>query len=204
MTFQRTKKYEEYAYVLDVLRPERAMIPPQVSLGREEMLVHLIGDEFFTLLEATVPGKNMPSTNDRLYVGKDVPRHILRIIRRIFYNDLTQQAKADLESVVTKIVTSSEGRFIHFFNNANPVTPRLHSLELIHGVGKKSLEKILEEREQQLFRDYEDLKKRAGIADPVKSVVRRILDELTNQDMKYYLFAREPYQPAEEKTTRIR
>jgi putative nucleotide binding protein len=128
----------------------------------------------------------------RIYIGKDIPRNILRIIRRIRYDDLTQNAKNELPSIVRKIVETDEARFIEFFNKSTPVTPRMHALELIPGIGKKIAMKILEEREIQPFTGYEDLKKRIGLQDPVKALTNRILYELMNTEERYRIFVREP------------
>ena len=43
-------------------------------------------------------------------------------------NHLTPTAKNELQSVVEKIVSENESRFIDYFNSAQPMTPRVHSL----------------------------------------------------------------------------
>lgn len=189
----RQKKYEDFAYVLDVFpASEMRSRAPNILIHRDECVAQLIGEEFFTLLEAAVPREHKPLVGTRIYVGKDVPRSLLRILRRINYGDLTENAKNELENVVRKIVESNEKRFIEFFNKSTPVTPRMHALELIPGIGKKIAMKVLSEREIKPFESYEDLKRRAGIQDPVKFLVQRILEELSNPEERYRLFVREP------------
>lgn len=156
------------------------------------MVAQLLGEQFFTLLEAAVSQRHRPPVGTRIYVGKDVPRSILRIVRRIDYEDLTQAAKNELENAVRTIVESEEKRFIEFFNTSTPVTPRMHALELIPGIGKKIAMKIIEEREVHPFTGYDDLKQRAGVQDPVKALVQRILHELMDREERHRLFVREP------------
>ncbi len=189
----RPKKYEDFAYVLDIFpASELRSHAPNIVVHRDEYVVQMIGEGFFTLLEAAVPKEHQPKIGTRIYVGKDVPRNLLRILRRINYDDLTERAKEELEETVTKIVQSNEKRFVEFFNTCIPVTPRMHALELIPGIGKKIAMKILSEREIRPFESYEDLKKRIGIQDPVKALVQRILEELTEPEKKHRLFVRQP------------
>ena len=189
----RPKKYEDFAYVLDIFpASELRSHAPNIVVHRDEYVVQMIGEGFFTLLEAAVPKEHQPKIGTRIYVGKDVPRNLLRILRRINYDDLTERAKEELEEAVTKIVQSNEKRFVEFFNTCIPVTPRMHALELIPGIGKKIAMKILSEREIRPFESYEDLKKRIGIQDPVKALVQRILEELTEPEKKHRLFVRQP------------
>lgn len=189
----RQKKYEDFAYVLDVFpASELRAQAPNIIVQRDENVIQLIGEDFFTLLEAATPKGNNPAAGTRLYIGKDVPRNILRILRRISYDDLTINARMNLEGVLLKILEENEKRFVDFFNNARPLTPRMHSLELIPGIGKKIALKIIEEREAKPFESYEDLKKRVGLQDPVKAIQQRILEELRNPREKYRLFVRAP------------
>lgn len=174
----------------------------QVAIHRNEVIAQLIGEEYFTLLEAAISERYRPKPGIRLYIGKDVPRGIIRIIGRISYNDLTDNAKLEMENVVQKIVESNEQRFVNFFNTCNPISPRLHALELIPGIGKKLVQKILTEREKKLFENFEDIRARGGLPDPVKAVTKRIMEELTGQDTRYYLFIREPPSYTEGKPTR--
>lgn len=189
----KQKKYEDFAYLLDIFPPpQHHQLQHNIAISRHELIGQLLGEQFFTLLEAAINEKHKPMIGVRIYIGKDTPRNILRIIRRIRYDDLTQNAKNELPNVVRKIVEADEARFIEFFNKSTPVTPRMHALELIPGIGKKIAMKILEERESQVFTGYEDLKKRVGLQDPVKAIVNRILDELSNPEERYRMFVREP------------
>jgi len=189
----RQKKYEDFAYVLDVF-PSSEFRPTttSITISKNELIAQLLGEEFFTLLEAAVSPKHKPLVGTRIYVGKDVPRSILRIIRRINYDDLTQNARNELENAVRTIVETNEQRFVEFFNTSMPVTPRMHALELLPGVGKKIAMKILSEREREPFKSFEDIKRRMNLQDPVELLVKRIIHELTDREERHRLFVRDP------------
>lgn len=185
-SFGQRKLYEEYAYILDIYSPDPYRSLPYIA--KNEEILQLIGENFFTLLEAAA-WKGRFSIGMRVYIGKDISKQVLRIIRRISYNELTLNAKGELEQIVQKIVISNERKFVEFFNKANPLTPRLHALELLPTIGKKSLRKILDEREKEEFKSFEDIKNRANISDPIKLITRRIIEEISNSTEKYRIFS---------------
>ena len=152
-------------------------------------VIQMIGEEYFTLLEASPKRDADYNIRDRIYVGKGDRALVGHILGRINYDDLTSAAKAELPPVVEEIVQSNEQRFIEFINNSPSLTPRMHSLELIPGIGKRIMFQILELRERHPFRSYEDLKDRVSLTDPVKLIARRVLEELSTEQ-KYYLFVR--------------
>jgi len=186
----RLKKFETHAYVLDYL--------PHGKIGRHrehfrpEPLIQLLGKSYFTLLEATPRTGFTLSPHERVYVGKEKFRNkISHIIGRIEYDELTSAARSELPIIVDEIVIKDEPRFLNFFNTAQAVTPRMHSLELIPGIGKKYTWRILDTREKRLFISFQDVKERTEIPDPAKLIVKRILEELS-QSSKYRLFVRPP------------
>lgn len=97
----------------------------------------------------------------------------------------------ELSGTVEKIVINREKWFINFFNTAQAITPRMHALELIPGIGKKYMWQILDERDRKPFQNLEDLQNRANMPTPSKLITRRILEELSG-DSKYRLFTRAP------------
>lgn len=144
------------------------------------------------MLEVAVNEKFRPKLGTRFYIGRDVPREILRIVRRIDFSDLTETAVANLEPAIYKIVEENPKRFLDFMNNSGLLTPRMHALELVPGIGKKMLQKFLMEREASRFTSFEDVKNRTGLPNPVEAIVKRIVQELKNREEKYRLFVREP------------
>ena len=94
----------------------------------------------------------------------------------------------ELENVINKLVEEREKEFVEFFNKCGPISTRLHTLEILPGIGKKHMWDILEARKEKPFESFEDIKKRVKlIPDPKQSIVRRILEELQEKD-KYKLF----------------
>lgn len=184
------KRYEEYAYVIDFLPHGRPGFRPQGKAGyRAGALVQLVGDEFFTLLEALVKDGVTLKPHDRVYVGKESREEITYIIGRIGYEELTAAAKMELPAVINRIVLSRERSFVDFFNNSRAVTPRMHALELIPGIGKKYMWQVINERERKPFESYDDLQKRTELPSPIKLITKRVLEELAG-DSKYRLFTR--------------
>ena len=83
--------------------------------------------------------------------------------------------------MVSTIVRNNEERFVNYINNAQPLTPRKHSLELIPGIGKTYLKVIIDEINKKKFDDYDDLELRAGIKEPVNHLTKRIIEEISGQ-----------------------
>ena len=184
------KRYEEHAHVLDFLPHGRPGMRVQGRAGyRAGALVQLVGEEFFTLLEALVKDDATLKPHDRVYVGKESREEITYIIGRIGYEELTATAKMELPTAINNIVLSRERWFVDFFNNARAITPRMHALELIPGIGKKYMWQVINERERKPFTSYEDLQKRTELPSPVKLITKRILEELGGEG-KYRLFTR--------------
>ena len=81
-----------------------------------------------------------------------------------------------------------EKKFVDFFNKAQPLTTRMHTLELLPGLGKKHMWEILEQRDEKLFESFEEIKKRIKlIPDPKKIIIKRIFSELMGEE-KYNIF----------------
>lgn len=184
------KRYEEYAYVLDFLQHGKPGFRPTGRAGyRAGALIQCVGEEFFTLLEALVKEALILKPGDHVYVGKDSREEVTYIIGRIGYDELTASAKAELPSVISKIVSNREKWFVNFFNTARAITPRMHALELIPGIGKKYMWQVINDRERKPFESFEDLQKRTELPNPVKLITKRVMEELEG-DSKYRLFTR--------------
>ncbi|GIU71545.1 MAG: DNA-binding protein [Candidatus Nitrosocaldaceae archaeon] len=169
------RKYEEYAYVLDVLPNSRS----KTVKGREGLIIQAIGEDKLTLLELL----GMPNMDfeigERLYIGKEGRTKVISVLGRLDYNSLTSAAKDELPYIIENIVKNNEKKFIDYINHAQPLTPRIHSLELIPGIGKTYLMQILNEREKKPFESFEDLQQRTGIREPIKIIAKRIHEEIS-------------------------
>lgn len=178
--------YEENAYILDYLRFGK---PGTRGKFRAGAVVQMIGESYFTLLEANVRSGSELKPLDRVYVGKKARQEITYILGRISYDELTANARMELDRVLEKIVLSKEKWFVNFFNVAQPITPRMHALELIPGIGKKYMWNILDGRDKRPFESFEDLQNRVNVPSPAKLIAKRIIEELSGES-KYRLFTR--------------
>jgi putative nucleotide binding protein len=184
------KRYEENAYVLDFLAHGKPGTRPTGRAGyRAGALIQCVGDEFFTILEALVREELVIKPGDKVYVGKDSRSEVTYIIGRIGFEELTASAKSELPSVISKIVETREKWFVNFFNTARAITPRMHALELVPGIGKKYMWQVINERERKPFESFADLQKRTELPNPVKLITKRVMEELEG-DSKYRLFTR--------------
>jgi putative nucleotide binding protein len=95
----------------------------------------------------------------------------------------------ELPAALEKIVLNRETWFVNFFNNAHAITPRMHALELIPGIGKKYMWQIIDERDRKPFKNFEDLQQRANMPNPAKLIAKRIFEELASES-KHRLFTR--------------
>lgn len=183
----RPRLYEEYAYVLDFLSYGRPSTERQRRVAAPT--VQVIGETYFTLLEAELKPGAVATPHERIYVGRERREKIERVMGRISYQELTASAKAELQPVLEKLIGNQEERFVGFFNVSQPVTPRMHALELLPGIGKKSMWQIVNAREKKPFDTFKDIQERTSISDPVRILARRIVDELSGEG-KYRLFSR--------------
>jgi putative nucleotide binding protein len=184
------KRYEENAYVLDFLPHGKPGFRPTGRAGyRAGALIQSVGEEFFTLLEALVKEGLTLKTGDRVYVGKESREEVTYIIGRIGFDELTAAAKSELPGVIGRIILNREKWFVNFFNTARAVTPRMHALELVPGIGKKYMWQVINERTRKPFESFEDLQKRTELPNPVKLITKRVMEELEGES-KYRLFTR--------------
>jgi putative nucleotide binding protein len=183
------KKFEEYAFVLDFL--PRGYPDDTRPLFRKEPIVQAIGDTYFTLLELVPRRGARFEPHESVFIGRDKREKIDHVKRRITHDDLTATARSELPFIIEMLVGKAEQRFVHFFNNSRPLTTRMHSLELLPGIGKKFMWQILKERQKALFTSFQDIAERTHIRSPKDLIIKRILAELRQED-KYSLFTRKP------------
>jgi putative nucleotide binding protein len=168
---------DDYIIVLDFLPHGKP------SERRAEPLVQGLGDKYFNLLEVVVKDGVTVKPKEKLYIGEDKREQVKYIRGRIKYEELTVYAKDILEETITELVSSDEKRFVDIFNKANALTTRMHSLELMQGVGKKHLWRIIEERKKKPFETFKELHERVEmLSDPKKMVIKRIITELEGSD----------------------
>jgi putative nucleotide binding protein len=172
------KKYEEYAYVLDFIPRGKS----SVIKGREGPIVQAIGEERLILLELLAMENKEFEIGERVKIGREGREKILSVLGRLRYEDLTAEAKTSLPQVVEIIVKQNERKYVSYFNELQPITPRLHALELIPGIGKTFTRQILEIREKQPFTSFDDIQQRVGLREPAKLIAKRIVEEISGNE----------------------
>src|SRR3989344_4515801 len=176
---------EETAIVLDFL-PHGYPFDTKPGYARTA-IAQAIGKAHFTLLEL-IPKKGVfLNQHEEVYIGEGKRDKIHHVSCKLALDKLTQTARIELEHIIASLVKDNEQKFVEFFNKCGPVTSRRHQLELIPGIGKKHMLQLLEEREKEVFKSFEDIKKRVKLLpDPENAVIKRILSEINNED-KYKL-----------------
>ncbi|WP_418285952.1 DUF655 domain-containing protein [Halorubrum sp. DTA46] len=153
---------------------------------RKSPVAYGLGTESFRLYELALDDEADVSVSDRIALdGPLVGRY-----REMSFDDITRNAAAEVEYAVADIVESDERRFVDFYNEAGPITLRLHQLNLLPGIGKKLRNGILDERKRGPFESFEEVSERvSGLHRPREVIVERIVEEIQEEDLKYRRFA---------------
>jgi putative nucleotide binding protein len=175
--FTQPRKYEEYAYVLDFVERGKS----STVRGRDGIMVTGIGEDRLTLLEILGVPDSSFEVGERIYIGKEGRTKVLSVLGKMVYQKISSTAQNELEGVVEIIVNQNEKKFIDYINSSQPLTPRIHALELIPGIGKTYMKLMLEEREKKKFESFDDLQNRVGLKEPIKQICKRILEEITGE-----------------------
>jgi len=171
------RKYEEYAYVLDY----ESRAKSTTVRGRTGIIVVALGEERLTLLEILGIENSTFDVGERIYIGKEGRTKVQSVLGKMDYVKISGSAKDEIPTVVESIVTKNEAKFVDYINNAQPLTPRIHALELIPGVGKTYLNGIIKEREKGQFESFVDIEKRVGLKEPIKHLSQRIIEEVSGE-----------------------
>lgn len=177
---------ESYAQLLDFLPNGR-----QTEHGfHREPLALAVGESDLKLLELVPrPGAAL-AAGQRIAlvpVGGVAPP-IDHVRRRLAFDELSSTARGELPMALERIVLSEAPRFLRFFNEAPAVSRRFHLLELLPGIGKKTMQTIVDERRRAPFSSFADLAERTHLKNPERLVVARIEAELSGVEDKYRLF----------------
>lgn len=175
---------EDYAIILEYL-------PYGYPLeGKMMPLAQAIGELNLTLLELVPRSGVSLEIGERVYIGEGKRDKIYYILGRLNREKLTEPAKNPLSEFIQKIIKGREKEFVDFFNKSEAINKRVHQIELLPGFGKKHMKEILKAREEKLFEDFEDMKKRiSNLPDPEKAIEKRIIKELIECE-RYKLFAK--------------
>jgi putative nucleotide binding protein len=177
---------EEVVIVLDFL-PNGYPFDTR-PMHRKTPIVQALGKDHFTLLEL-VPKKGIfLQPYEEVYIGEGKRDKIHHIIGKLDVSKLTTTAKSEMNYVVQDLVKKTEHKFVEFFNKSQPLTTRMHQLELIPGLGKKHMWEIIEKRDEKPFESFADIKSRVKLMpDPEKAIIKRIVSEIEGNE-KHKLF----------------
>ena len=180
---------EQYAYIIDFLPTGHAEDTRPIHL--RQPLAQALGAEYFILLELSVKENARVEIENRVFVGKGERDVVKHVERRLSYEELTHSAKIELPYMIEKIVKENEAKYVDFYNIAQPITTRLHMLELLPGIGKKMMWAIIDERKKGKFKSFADVETRVkGLHHPEKLIAKRIEDEIQDQNIKYRMYAK--------------
>jgi putative nucleotide binding protein len=149
-----------------------------------------LGVEFLTLLELIPKREIFLQPHQEVYIGEGKRDNIHHIKGRISPEKLTSTARGELLHAIEKAVEEKEAKFVEFFNKAQPLSMRMHQLELLPGLGKKHMWEVITERKGKPFTSFEDLKERVKLLpDPKNIIIKRILSEIEGKE-KYRVFTK--------------
>ncbi len=160
--------------------------------GKNKPIAMLLVDDLTDLsLLWAIPKYNVTlSRGQRVYIGFGKRDEIGSVVGKADPSVLSEDSMQFLREKVREMVNNNEKYFIDILNRLGPVNIRLNAFELIPGIGRKLVEKIMEERNKSLFTSYEDFNKRTGAPFNIaEKIVERIIDEFSNKD-KYKIFTK--------------
>ncbi len=180
---------EQFAYIIDFLPTGHAEDTRPIHLRKP--LAQALGAEFFILLELSVKEGARVEIESKVFVGKGERDIVKHVEKRLRYDELTPSAKVELPYMIEKTVKENEAKYVEFFNAAQPITTRLHMLELLPGIGKKMMWAIIDEHKKGKFTSFADIEARIkGLHHPDTRIAKRIEQEIQDEQMKYRMFAR--------------
>ena len=189
----KNNKKEEYAIILDYLPKGYG----NVTKPKGKPVSQAIGTEFFTFFQLA-PKKDIDlEIQDKVYIGKGKRDKIYRVLGKLDTENLTTTSRIELRYAMEAIVDSNEEKYVDFFNTAGTISWDLHGLGLIPGIGPKTVNEILKERERKKFKSYDDIEKRvSAIKDVRELIINRVYEELdfspSRRKHRFYLFTQEP------------
>jgi len=180
------REKEEKATVLDFL-PNGYPFDERPSYMKTP-IAQALGNEHFVLLEL-VPKKDIHlQPYEEVYIGEGKRDKIHHIIGKLPISKLTATGKSEMDYIIKDLIKKKEQRFVDFFNNARPLSTRMHQLELLPGLGKKHMWQVVEARNEKPFENFADIKKRVKLMpDPEKVIIKRISQELQGSE-KHRIF----------------
>ncbi|ERG98389.1 MAG: putative RNA-binding protein [Haloquadratum sp. J07HQX50] len=162
---------------------------PDRPRSQQEPIAYGIEEEDFRLYQLTFETDADVSIGDRVVIGPTEARKAVDGFRQVGYDALSTTGQNELKYAVEEIIQSDEDRFVSFYNEAQPITLRLHQLNLLPGIGKKLRNDILDQRKRGPFSSFSEIEQRiTGLHNPAEILAERILEEIRENDLKYNVF----------------
>ncbi|MBI4151664.1 DUF655 domain-containing protein [Candidatus Woesearchaeota archaeon] len=181
---QKKEIREERAIVLDFLPHGYPFEEGTMKMP----IAQALGLGHLSILELIPKKEVFLQPQQEVYIGEGKREEVHHVKGRIPTDKLTSTAQAELQHAVEKVVEQQEQRFIEFFNKAQPLSMRMHQLELLPGLGKKHMWEIVEARKVRPFTSFDDLKERVKLLpNPKQVVIKRIISEIEGKE-KYKVF----------------
>ncbi|MGC8516611.1 MAG: DUF655 domain-containing protein [Candidatus Acidifodinimicrobium sp.] len=172
---------DEYAYVLEYF-------PYGMSDSKDRRPSAILLTESLDLLLASVKKEGKIDVGKKVYIGEGKRDDIHHIISRIPLSKVGEKGRELLNEILDKKIVEDEKRFVDIINRLGPINVKLHSLELIPGIGSKTFQKVISERTKSPFTGYDDINKRVELQFDIRRSIReRIISELNEAD-KYRIF----------------
>lgn len=174
---------EDYAVILDYL--PLGYVKEGMASFKKKPIAQAIGTENFTLLEL-IPKEGVDiEIHEKVYIGSGKRDKVNRVKGKLDFENLTATSRVEIDYVIGEIISAHEDKYVQFFNEAGPLSTRLNKLELLPGIGKKVMWEIIEEREKEPFKSFEDLSNRVPLlSHPVETLAKRIRQELDTTQVK--------------------
>ena len=195
MSNKNNIKKEENAIILDYL--SRGYVKRSMTNYEGKPIAQAIGTDFFTFLELAPKRGVDLEIQEKVYIGKGKRDKIYRVLGKLDSENLTATSRIELVYVIEDIVVLNEEKYVEFFNTAGSISWDLHALGLLPGIGQKTVNLILKEREKKKFESFEDIENRvSAIKDVRKLIIKRIYEELGLSDSRrkhqVYVFTQGP------------
>ncbi len=172
---------DEYAYILEYL-------PYGMADSKDRRPSAIALTESLGLLLVVLKKDVKVQPGQKVYIGEDKREEVHHIVERIPPDKLSSAGSLLLKERIHQIVIENEKKYVELINKLGPINVRLHAINLIPGMGKKTGQKVLSERTLKPFESYQEIKERVGLSTTMdKAIEDRIMEELYNKD-KYKIF----------------
>lgn len=182
----RPKQHELIGSIIEVNKDFLPSNSQRGSYNREYPVLIIIGRDFYSILKIYLKRQVSYVAGDEIDLEKY--KSLFLLIQRLPAQEWASELQRRIKENLTMMIIKNEEKFVSFFNNAKPITTKLHQLRLLPGIGPKRMWDIIDLRKESLFVSFSDIEKRTKL-DPVSLIVSRILEELETEQ-KYQLFTK--------------